>query len=205
VTGNTNLEEEFLTGLAVEFIGSNLYSVPLKTIGYKYDNIVRIDRLRIRRVFPNKLKIVIQERIGCMYIKTTEGFLIPIDEQRTILDNRGFYLNEDLPIIHTDLRAKDLVVGEVLDNDLVVRIYNVHNYLVKSNIDERIVSEYYTKNNDICLIDSKTGSSICLGRDNYSERLQKLAFILDNMGLEPRTFIDLRFADQVVIRSESKR
>ena len=205
IAGNTNLDEEFLKELAGEFIGSNLYSIPLKTIGYKYDNIVRIDRLRIRRVFPNKLKIIVQERIGYMYIKTVEGLLIPVDVQKTILDKRGSYLSEDLPIIHTELRERDLVVGKVLEDDHVDRVYEIHKYLINGNIDEKIVSEYYLRNNDLHLIDSGTGSSICLGRKQYSEKLQKLEFILDNMGIEPGTYIDLRFADQVVIRSESKR
>lgn len=201
VSGNVNLEDTFLQELAAEFIGTNLYSIPLKNVSYKYENIVRIKRLRVRRVFPNRLKLIVNERVGFVYIKTAEGSLVPIDIEKTILDRKGFYLKEDLPVVHTNISVRELNTGDVLENSFVDKICEIHKMILSSNISESSISEYYQHNNDLFLIELNTGSRICLGRDNYPEKLQKLEFVFENIGIERLSFLDLKFADQIVIRS----
>ncbi len=216
VTGNQQLEEEFLKELAAEFIGKNLYEVPLRNVSYKFENIIRIERVRIRRVFPNKLKLIVQERTGYIYLKTVEGILVPLDKEKRVLatpnssyqkedytsagtDSKSFYLREDLPIFHSGLSIKDLNTGDIVNDRSLERVYHVHRLITGGRIEENSISEYYLQDDDIFLIEMRTGSIICLGEKNYPEKLHKLEFVLENVGLDPNTFLDLKFKDQVVI------
>lgn len=201
VTGNINLDEESLKELAAEFIGTNLYSVPLKTVEYKYENIIRISDIKIRRVFPNRLKLIVEERIGFVYVKTNEGILIPVDEYGIVLDRRYSFLSENLPIICADISKKDLIPGNGTDNEVIQQAIEIHKTVIESNINENDVSEYYLSNGNFYLIELNSGSRICLGKENYREKLYKLEFIMDNIGIEKQSILDLRFEDQVVIRN----
>ncbi|MBW6516416.1 MAG: FtsQ-type POTRA domain-containing protein [Candidatus Cloacimonetes bacterium] len=200
IVGNQNLDENFLQDLAAEFIGENLYSIPVRNVSNKYEDIVRIASLRVSRSFPNRLKIMINERIGYVYIRTIEGSLVPLNIQRIILDAKGIYPQEDLPIIHSRLSVSDLTTGSILDDDHIEKILNVHELILKSNIDERSISEYYIQNNNIYLIESMTGSKVILGDKDFPQRIQKLEFVMDNIGLNRRSTVDPRFDGQVVIR-----
>ncbi len=222
ISGNEHLEREFLRELASEFVGVNLFAIPVRTITYKYENIVRIEKIKIRRIIPGKLKIIVQERAGFLYVKTVEGVLIPLDKEKRILatpftnysntsttsDNskkQGFYLTEDLPIVHTTIKLEDLVMGEILEDVFVDKVYDLHNHVLLSNINDKFISEYYQLKEEIFLIELHTGSHICLGKEDFSNRLHKLKFVMENLGIEPYTYLDLKFKDQVVIRSRGTK
>ncbi len=205
IAGNINLEEEFLKEIATEFIGTNLYSVPLKTVMSKYDTVPRVKKMNVRRVFPNRLKLIIQERESYMYLKTEDGSLIPIDEQYTVLDKKNSYLLEDLPIIHTNYRSADFTPGTMVEDEKIVFIFEVHNLFKESKIDENLISEYYIEDDDLHIIELNTGSEICFGNDKFPEKIEKLAFVWENFGFENKQRVDLRFKDQVVMRSEGIR
>jgi cell division septal protein FtsQ len=205
VTGNINLDEEFLKEIAVEFLGINLYSVPLKTVSSKYDAVTRIKKINVRRVFPNRLRLIVQERESYMYLKTREGLLIPIDEQYTVLDRKESYLLEDLPIIHTDFRSDELATGARVDDDKITLIFGIHELFKESELDEHLISEYYMEDDDLRVIEVNTGSEIRLGNDGYPDKIKKLAFVWENFGFENKQIVDLRFKDQVVMLSEGIR
>ncbi len=200
IVGNQNLNSSFLEEMSSGFIGMNLFSVSEKNISLKYENIVRVKNTKIKRILPDKLRIIVNERTGHFYIKTVEGYLIPIDKGMVVLDNNGFYLSEDLPIIDTDLSVNALTTGTVLENDFIVEVYQIHSIIEESLIDSKFISEYYRLNSDLYIIEARTGSRICIGSKNYEERLTKLEFVWRNIGIETHQEIDLRFDNQVVLR-----
>lgn len=200
VTGNQNLNESFIEEMAYEYIGQNLFSVSKQSLEEKYINIVRVKDTKVSRRIPNKLIINITERLGVIYIKTSEGKLIPIDEQMVVLDNKGFFLNEDLPIVQTDISSDLLIPGTTMEKELISEVMKVHALINKSMINAESISEYYFENDNLHLIEANTATRICLGREPYQDNLNKLEFMWSNLGIENNKYIDLRFNNQVVIK-----
>ncbi len=209
VVGNVNLNSLFLEELSKEFIGMNLFSVNLDDLIFKYDNIARINSIKAKRDIPDKLVIVIKERIGYLYVKTVEGILFPIDFERIVLDNRGFYPNEDLPVYDSNLSSEQLVIGDNIIDDGLETIFSVNSIIKASNFNEKYISEYYFTGDDLNIVidtskNSTTICHVCLGNGNYQDKIEKLQFISDNVGIEHLTVLDFRFNDQVVIRGRKK-
>lgn len=200
IVGNVNLNSSFLEEMSSGFIGMNLYSISKQNISLKYENIVRVKDTKIGRVLPDKLRIKIIERIGYLYIKTIEGYLIPIDREMIVLDSNGSYISEDLPVVDTDLSIDALSTGSVLENEFIEQVMLVHSAIERSRIDPDSISEYYRVDNDLFFIEAKTGARICLGAEDYEDRLSKLEFVWENVGIETHRKIDLRFNNQVVLK-----
>jgi cell division septal protein FtsQ len=201
VDGNENLNSSFLEELALEFVGQNLFAVASNDVRLRYDNIIRIKRMKTRRSLPNKLKLIFEERKGFVYLNTKEGVIVPVDKEMMVLDNRGFYLSEDLPVFHTDISKEELLAGDTLSNEIVAEIMNVHERIALSSIDEQLISEYYFRNGNLFIVEASTGSRICLGSESFQDKIEKLEFVWQNIGIENNTKMDFRFKNQVVISS----
>jgi len=75
VTGNENLETEFLANIMKDFIGENLFEVSKEDVLPKYQNINRISDISLSRKFPDKLVLKVKEKYGYLYIKTPIVFM----------------------------------------------------------------------------------------------------------------------------------
>lgn len=200
ISGNKNLNVSFMEEMAYDFIGKNIFSVYPQNIAAKYENIVRIKEVKVSRVLPNRLRINITERVGFVYLNTQEGSLVPIDKKLVILDNKGFYLSEDLPIIHTNIPQELLIPGTFVDDEFITSVVVFHEKISNTKIDCRAISEYYLEDGNLYMIETNTAARICLGEDNFCDKLDKLEFIWGNVSLEPYHAIDLRYKNQVVLR-----
>ncbi len=203
ITGNINLETEFLYNLSKDFIGQNLYAISKKDVLHKYENIVRIQDIKVTRIMPNKLRIKIIEKQGIFYIKTIEGELFPIDKNRIVLDNDNFYSDEILPTIETRIPASELTFGKKIKNEFVERVFDLHNTIISEDPDFiNHISEFYEFDKDIYMIEANTGYRIVFGNNEIEDKLKKFTFLEQNRTFEKDTIVDLRFNNQLVIRSE---
>ncbi|MDO9578868.1 MAG: FtsQ-type POTRA domain-containing protein [Candidatus Cloacimonadales bacterium] len=203
ITGNENLETEFLANLSLDFIGLNLYATSKRDILQKYENIVRIKDISITRIFPNKIKINILERKGLFYIRTREGELFPIDEDCIVLDNDVFYTEENLPVIATDISTSDVDFGKKIEDEFLNRIL-VFYYTVSPEYPDLFnnISEFYKKDNEIILVEANIGYKIVFGEDDLIEKIKKYRFLEQNRSFEKGKIVDLRYKDQLVIRAD---
>ncbi|MCD4797370.1 MAG: FtsQ-type POTRA domain-containing protein [Candidatus Cloacimonetes bacterium] len=205
VYGNYNLETEFLSNISKDLLGKNIYLVSKKDVLKKYENIIRIKDVKVSRLFPNKLKIKIIEKIGLFFIKTSDGKFFPIDEKRTVLDNDNFYLKEILPIIETDIPTSKITFGSEIENEFVERVFELSKIIKAENTDFiNNISEFYCAEDDIFMVEANTGYRIVFGVENIEGKLKKYSFLEQNRTFKKETIIDLRFQDQLVIRSEAK-
>ncbi|MFA5497990.1 MAG: FtsQ-type POTRA domain-containing protein [Candidatus Cloacimonadia bacterium] len=201
ISGNQNLETDFLREMVSEYIGVNINTISARQLSYKYSNIVRVKKMKLRKVLPFKLKLIFIERIGYAYIKTIEGVIVPIDKEFVILDKGGFYLQENLPIIETKLSIADLQTGETLEDENVTQLIEVHKLIEENNIDGTLISEYYINRGNVYLIEANTGSVVCLGNKDFPTRIQKLKFVCDNVGIVEYKHIDLKFENRIIVKS----
>ncbi len=203
ISGNENLETDFLKNLCNDFINLNLYSISKKDVLRKYENIVRIDNIKVSRIFPNKLKIEINEKKGEFFFRTDSGIIFPIDRDRVVLDNVNFYENEVLPVIGTKIPDDEIIIGQRIENALIEKIFTLRKKF--ANVDPDFInsiSEFYLKDENLIFVNANIGYRIVFGDNEIEEKLKKLIFLELNRIFEKGTIIDLRFKDQLVIRSE---
>lgn len=203
ISGNENLETDFLKNLCNDFINLNLYSISKKDVLKKYENIVRIDGIKVSRIFPNKLKIEINEKKGEFFFRTENGIIFPIDKNRVVLDNVNFYENEVLPVIGTKIPDDEIIIGQKIENILIEKIFFLRKKF--ANVDPdfiNTISEFYLKDKNLIFVNANIGYRIVFGDNEIEEKLKKLIFLEQNRTFERGTTIDLRFKDQLVIRSE---
>ncbi len=203
ICGNENLETDFLTNLCNDFINLNLYSISKKDVLKKYENIIRIEDIKVSRIFPNKLKIRINERKGEFFFRTKKGDIYPIDKNRLVLDNENFYDNENLPIIGTKIPDEEILIGKVIENEFIENIFLLKDEFAKVDPDFiDSISEFYIKRENLILVNANIGYKIVLGNNEIEKKLKRLVFLEQNRKFEKGSTIDLRFTDQLVIRSE---
>lgn len=203
ISGNANLETDFLKNICNDFINLNLYSISKKDVLKKYENIVRIEGIKVSRIFPNKLKIEISEKRGVFFLRTERGIIFPIDKNRVVLDNVNFYENEVLPVIGTKIPDAEIIIGKRIENVLIEKIFFLREKF--ANVDPDFInsiSEFYLKDENLIFVNANIGYRIVLGENEIEEKLKRLIFLEQNRTFEKGTIIDLRFKDQLVIRSE---
>ncbi|MDP8201879.1 MAG: FtsQ-type POTRA domain-containing protein [Candidatus Tenebribacter burtonii] len=203
ISGNENLETDFLKNICNDFINLNLYSISKKDVLKKYENIVRIDGIKVSKIFPNKLKIEISEKKGEFFFRTESGIIFPIDKNRIVLDNVNFYENEALPVIGTKIPDSEIIIGQKIENILIERIFSLREKFARVDPDFiNSISEFYLKDKNLIFVNADIGYRIVFGDNEIEEKLRKLIFLEQNRIFEKGTTIDLRFKDQLVIRSE---
>lgn len=203
ISGNENLETEYLQNICNDFIDLNLYSISKRDVLKKYENIVRIDELRISRIFPNKLKIIISEKKAEFHFITKTGEIFPIDKDRIVLDNVNFYEDEILPVIGTKIPDNDVAIGQKLNEPLIEEVFALKKKF--DNVDPdfmRSISEFYLKRGNLIFVNANVGYKVVFGAEEIEEKLKKLIFLEQNRTFERGSIIDLRFKDQLVVRSE---
>jgi cell division septal protein FtsQ len=205
ISGNINLETEFLQNLSQDFLGQNLYAVSKKDVLQKYENIVRIEDIKVIKVFPDELRIMVKEKKGIFYLKSKEGELFPIDRNRIVLDNKNFYEHEIIPVVETDIPSSDFLFGKKVENDFVERIFTFYDRLIKTDSEfSNHISEFYEDDGDIVMVETNVGYRIIFGDDQVEEKLKRYVFLEQNRTFEKGTIVDLRFKNQLVIRSEDQ-
>ena len=205
ISGNINLESEYLQNLSRDFLGQNLYAVSKKDVLQKYENIVRIDDIKVIKVFPDELRIMVKEKKGIFYLKSKEGELFPIDRNRIVLDNKNFYEHEIIPVIETEIPSDNFLFGEKIENDFVERVFTFYGRLIQTDPEfSNHISEFYEDDGDIIMVETNVGYRIIFGEDEVEEKLKRYVFLEQNRTFEKGTIVDLRFKNQLVIRSEDQ-
>ena len=203
ITGHKNLEAAYLANLSKDVIGKNLFSISEKQVQLKYDNIIRIKKIKIKKIIPTTLRIKIDERDTIFYIKTTDGMLFPIDEERIVLDNDMFYSTEIAPVISTSLSTDNVFYGEKIFDQFIEKIFQFYNEI--QEIDDHFmskISEFYPQDGDVCFVEINTGYRVIFAEDNKKDQIARFNFIEENRNFAQNSIVDLRFSNQLIIQSE---
>ncbi|MBT3169400.1 MAG: FtsQ-type POTRA domain-containing protein [Candidatus Cloacimonetes bacterium] len=198
-SGNTQLEINFLENLSADFLEKNLFAVSNIDVQKKFENVVRIKKIKSTKIFPNKLKIIIEERIGKFYLKTANGKIIPLDKDKIVLDKK----TENLPIISLNLDSLNIFIGQKITSTFVDSVFAFENKLSNADADFiNNISEFYPHENEIYLIDKNNGNKIIFGNGEIDKKLMRFKYIEENRTFQSGSIIDLRFKDEVIIKSE---
>jgi len=203
VSGNENTSSATLQDLLQEFMGVNLLEISSKDVKAQLLKIKRIDKVRMVRLYPSTLKVKVTERKGFLYIKSCEGNLFPIDEHGMVMEYAASPSKEDMPIVHTKFPGNQLHTGSIIKDPFLKRVIDLQKQIIAEKPDFlKSVSEYYQLNNHVVIVDAEYGSRILVGTNNLKDQLRRYQFVQENGDINRKNIIDLRFQNQVVVRSE---
>jgi cell division septal protein FtsQ len=187
--------------LVADIRGENILLVPLDKYEARFDGHPRIRTVRFKKILPNRVVCTVEERESVALVYTNgfhevdrEGMILPSDELTAYLD---------LPII-SGLDRKLVKEGEFCDDVRLASSLEVLSYCKRyGGSFANDISELKIADNGINVVSLKEGMVLLLGESEFENRLKKFFLIRNTIAkrTESAKLIDLRFDDQVVLRS----
>lgn len=202
ISGNSTVSDSLLIQATQSFNGKNLFSISKDEVISKVKKFSRIKDVKVQRRLFHTLNIIVTERKSCLYVKTLEGDLFPIDDEGVVLEKFGSVYNENLPIVNLLINNADIHPGKPIKNASLAKILEVH-HQIKTESPEFLsnISEYYTINNTVYIIDARNGLRFIPSTQNLARQLSRYEFVKDNGNVSNNAILDLRFDNQVVVKS----
>ncbi|MGE0762711.1 MAG: cell division protein FtsQ/DivIB [Bdellovibrionales bacterium] len=176
--------------------GKWLWQARLSEVLQKVQADRRVRSARVDRVFPNRLRVVIEPQQPVMAWADEVGRLFPVATDASLLP--ALPLNE--------VRDMPLLRGKVFKNDLSLREQAIAllGALPESGplARERVAEISYTQKNGFALMLTQSGIEVRLGVTEIEKKTERIAQVLNylqDQQLRGRV-IDARFAKKVVVR-----
>jgi cell division protein FtsQ len=190
--------------LAAVPMESRLYDVPLTQVRNRVLRNPFVKDAAVHRDPPDRILIQIEERIplavivsGGMFYVDAEGMVLPLARSDSVFD---------LPVITGTAEKQQCVIGKRLSHQairealLVVRAAQ----LMDEGLYRRISEVHIDPSGDLLLYTADTGVPVILGHGDMISKLQKFqdfwTAVVTTRGAQTLASVDLRFADQVVVR-----
>lgn len=141
VEGNNYISKEQIISFSEIEMNTNIFSVSKKDVYQKIKENAYIDDVRIKKVFPNKIKLIVKERKKAYRVSIASGFIY-IDNQGYVLEIANF--SAELPILMglstdlTNVKPNSRLNNEDLKKmNMVIKIMDVAN----SNNFEKLITK----------------------------------------------------------------
>jgi len=187
--------------LVADIRGENILLVPIEKYVARFDGHPRIQMVSFKKILPNRVVCTVEERepVALVY---TEGFH-EVDREGMILTSDELTAFLDLPII-SGLDGKTVKEGEFCDDVRLASSIEILSYCKKyGGSFAGDISELRIADSGINVVSLKEGVVLLLGESEFENRLKKYFLIRNTIAKrdESAKLIDLRFDDQVVLRS----
>jgi len=199
-----NLQDEFffqsirdsLSAQIQPLVGQYIWKVRLEGIMQKIEGDQRIEAAHISRLFPNRLRIVIEPHRPILAVLTEDNKVYPLAPDGTLMTALAITEGPDLPL----LRGKQFIKDEALRKKAI----QLFNELPESgSFSQKIISEInYSQKAGFSLILSNLGTEVRVGEADLgrkASRVEKVMSYLENHQIKGRV-IDARFTKKVVVR-----
>ena len=195
IEGTQYLNKNSLYLRLASFEGHNLFKINDNIIKEILSEYTRIKSIKIIRQLPNKLKIIIQERIPIAHLGSNNESQYMIDKEGMVLDYIDDYSMNGLPIF-SRINTNNLTLGRVAWDKNIKILLDIYNHIEKVNLDFlKKISEFYIQDDEVILAENERGVKFLLGSEEFPERIDKLIFAYQNFGIANFSEIDLRFSD----------
>jgi len=200
--GLNRLSTEDAQRLVGDVLGQNILLVPLENYTARFTGHPRIRSAVFKRVLPDRVICTVEEREPVALV-FADRFL-EVDEGGMVLPADALTDMLDLPII-TGLEAEVVREGQHVDDERVVSALATLGACKKygGKFADNI-SEIRIDNNGISIVSLKEGMVLLVGESGYEGRLKKFFLMQNTIAKreESARLIDLRFDDQIVLRSQ---
>ena len=197
VTGTIHVNPDLIHIALSEFKGDNLYLLEDDDVRDRLVQNPSVKNVRVLRIFPSTLKVVIEERlpIACIQTKLDEYFLI--DEQGVLLEKIEFLDDVNLPVF-CEISINNLTLGQEISDTNFKILLDVYKKLkVKYQDFLASVDELCIEDGDVVISEHERGVRFIIGDRDFDERLEKLVFAYQNFGVATYSEIDVRFSDPI--------
>ena len=197
VAGTIHINPDIIHIALSEFKGENLYLLEDDAVRDRLAQIPCVKDVKILRIFPSTLKVVIEERLPIAYIQTDQNEYFLIDEQGVLLDKIEFASGVDLPVF-CKISINNLTLGQEVSDTNFKILLNVYKALKMKYPDFLAsVAELYIEDGDVIISEQERGVRFIIGDRDFDERLEKLVFAYQNFGVATYSEIDVRFSDPI--------
>jgi cell division protein FtsQ len=201
LVGLSRVAEEDVRRLVADLAGTNILLAPLDACVARLEAHPRIERVTVRRVLPNQVSCTISEREPVALVFTDRYF--EIDAAGMVMPGDAYTALLDLPTI-TGVPAAEVRAGEVCQNDMVtgaLEALNVCRSWGGEFADE--IAELRATSSGLSIRSLREDCVLLVGDADFEKRLRKFFLLRDELARResPDRLIDLRFDNQVVLRS----
>jgi cell division protein FtsQ len=187
--------------LVADIRGENILLVPIDKYEARFAGHPRIQTVRFKKILPNRVVCTVEEREPVALVFAKDFF--EVDREGMILTSDELTAYLDLPII-SGLERKAVNEGEFCDDARLASSLEILSYCKKyGGSFANDISELKIADNGINVVSLKEGVVLLLGESEFENRLKKYFLIRNTIAKrdESAKLIDLRFDDQVVLRS----
>jgi len=201
VEGLTRTNPGEIEKMLSDLKGQNIFQAPLDDYGRRLRMLPRVAEANLKMVLPHTVVCTIEERKPVALVLTNK--FMEVDCEGMLLKEDELTSNLDLPII-TGLVARDMAEGRISSNP------NLQSALKSLSLckmyDGRFasqISEIKTGSRGVSIVSLKEGAVVMLGDSDFENRLKKYFMLKDTIERNESAtkLIDLRFDDQIVLRS----
>ncbi|HET6348913.1 MAG TPA: FtsQ-type POTRA domain-containing protein [Candidatus Krumholzibacteria bacterium] len=201
LSGLSRIDPNSLQPLVTDLKGQNILLAPLDEVEARLQAQPRIARVECRRVLPNRVVYSITEREPVALVYTDRFF--EIDAAGMVMPEDSYTGLLDLPTI-TGIAREDVRAGRMCEDPMVrgaleaLRVCRDLGSEFAGNI-----SELRATDTGIAIRSLRDDCVLLLGNGDYERRLRKFFLLRSELARrdEPGKLIDLRFENQVVLRS----
>ena len=202
LAGLSRVDSAALERLVGDLHGQNILLAPLDAVEARLEAQPRIASVECRRVLPNRVIYSITEREPVALVYTDRFF--EIDAAGMVMAGDSYTGLLDLPTI-TGVARDDIRPGRRCDDPMVRGALEA--LRVCRDLGEEFagnISELRASQTGISIRSLRDDCVLLLGDGDYERRLRKFFMLREELARreEPRKLIDLRFDNQVVLRSE---
>ncbi|UCG51882.1 MAG: FtsQ-type POTRA domain-containing protein [Candidatus Latescibacterota bacterium] len=199
--GLTRVDSTEIERLVSDMRGQNILLVPLEKCAARFEGHPRIRNVVFKKILPNRVVCTVEERgpVALVYAKR----FLEVDEEGMIMTADGLTDLLDLPII-TGLDLKSIEEGAYCREIRLIEALEILKLCKRyGGSFAGDISELRVGKSGISVVSLKEGMVLLLGESEYESRLKKFFLIRNTIAKrdESAKLIDLRFEDQVVLRS----
>ncbi|MBN2017068.1 MAG: FtsQ-type POTRA domain-containing protein [Candidatus Cloacimonetes bacterium] len=197
VTGTVHINSDLIHIALSVFKGENLYLLDDEIVRTTLLKNPRIQDVRLLRIFPNTLKVIIQERLPIAYLQTQNDEYYIIDEERVLLEKVNPPSTCNIPVF-CDIDLNNLTPGQQCSDKNFKTLIDVYG-IIKAKFPEFLacVNEFYMDDDDVVISENEGGVRFIIGDRDFDERLEKLVFAYQNYVVATYSEIDVRFSDPI--------
>jgi cell division septal protein FtsQ len=204
VTGASRLTPEEIVAASGIGPDTNLFRLDRAAVVARLESLPLVRHAEMVRRFPNRVTLAVEERRP--FTLAHAGRLHWIDEQGVSLGTETRAVAPQIPVI-TGLSPADLAASDGAPSPRVaVGISLLRGLLRSETALLRQISEIDVSRPDGPVLYTVDGIEVRLGAEDWEARLGRLQGVLAQVraGSEPVNAIDLRFRDQVVLKTMAR-
>lgn len=204
VVGASRLTPEEIVAASGIGAGTNLFRLDRSAVVARLEGLPLVRRADVVRRFPNRVTLAVEERRP--FTLAHAGRLHWIDEQGVSLGAESRAVAPDAPVI-TGLGTADLGTGDGAPAPRVAAGISLLRVLLRAEPALlRQISEIDVSRPDGPVLYTVEGVEVRLGAEDWEARLGRLQGVLAQVraGGEAVSAIDLRFRDQVVLKTVAR-